>query len=55
MPPKKNLIPLDNIFSLRFIDKNGRVFVLDHGRIRGEYILREVTKKEDEDNGSKTS
>lgn len=47
MPPKKiELIPLEKIFELRFVDANGRVFVLDHGNVRGQYILREMPKQE---------
>lgn len=35
-------IPISDIPALRFIDSEGRVFGLDYGRVRGEYILREV-------------
>lgn len=38
--------PLEAILRLRFVDDAGRVFALDYGKMRGEYILRELTKSE---------
>jgi len=39
---KPTHIPVEKIGELRFVDKDGRVYQLDRGRVNGEYLLRVV-------------
>jgi len=42
LPRARSFLSVNSIPKLRFVDKAGRVFALDVGRVSGEYILREV-------------